>query len=505
MTKDLFTGVHVSSAGQSSTLDEGGLTALPSTFISTDFLSKEHSDIPPPPAITGRDLYATSNIRPKRPSTTSLSHPVTESTNRYSILTVYDTNDLTLETNDSGCQSPSTKLTKRPASSSSRVNASNEKTTTTSSPILTTETTSGWLPRECEPSTTHARSDGAERALGVKTSDQAALLDSKVPPRGSSLTGCLEGIAVEGETSPGTERNARRLKFKSPRVEASTNEGAALPQSTTQGRRTAGCATADAAPSNVGAPNETKNQPSHPGGKIEDQTRTVRKRPETLEKSATQNPRAIGPEGRTVWSTSNATPDLGLDRRDDSTVVYPSPIDRTFDVLDSQKLKPGRACPDNPSGHHGAEERKEAASAQAVKRGPQVAMIEVPNKDDDTAYQQWLAKGSPVANPTRPVATLPTPPNSPIQIGRTYTDGQTYQDWQTQSKVTSPTVVAPSAANAKVREAPRQGWMKPLSACWTLQNVQEARSSNNAARAQLVLWMHPDRLGELTDELLEEL
>ncbi len=85
----------------------------------------------------------------------------------------------------------------------------------------------------------------------------------------------------------------------------------------------------------------------------------------------------------------------------------------------------------------------------------------------------------------------------------TYTDGQTYHSWQTQDKVTSPTVVVSSATNAKVQEAPRQGWMKPLLVDWTLQNVQEAHS-NNAARAQLVLWMHKDRLGELTDELFDE-
>ncbi len=46
--------------------------------------------------------------------------------------------------------------------------------------------------------------------------------------------------------------------------------------------------------------------------------------------------------------------------------------------------------------------------------------------------------------------------------------------------------------------------MKLLSVDWTLQNVQEARS-DNAARAQLVLWMHKDQLGELTDDLLQEL
>ncbi len=146
----------------------------------------------------------------------------------------------------------------------------------------------------------------------------------------------------------------------------------------------------------------------------------------------------------------------------------------------------------NSSGYHGAEEdREEAASTQAVERGHQVAMIEVPDKEDDTAYQQWVAKGSPIVTPTRPVAMLPMPPDSPIQIGRTYTDNQTYRDWQTQGKVTSPTVVAPITADAKVREVPRQGWMKPLSADWTLRNIQEARS-DNATHAQLVLWMHKD-------------
>ncbi len=131
-------------------------------------------------------------------------------------------------------------------------------------------------------------------------------------------------------------------------------------------------------------------------------------------------------------------------------------------------------------------------------------MIEVPDEEDDTAYQRWLAKGSPIVTPTQPVMTLPMPPDSPIQIGRTYTDSQTYQDWQTQGQVTSPTVVMPITADAKVKEAPRQGWMKLLSVDWTLQNIQEV-CSDNAAHVQLVLWMHKDRLGELTDELLEEL
>ncbi len=64
-------------------------------------------------------------------------------------------------------------------------------------------------------------------------------------------------------------------------------------------------------------------------------------------------------------------------------------------------------------------------------------------------------------------------------------------------------VATSSVTGAKVREVPRQGWIKPLSVDWTLRNVQEV-CSDNAACTQLVLWMHKDQLGELTDELLEE-
>ncbi len=93
---------------------------------------------------------------------------------------------------------------------------------------------------------------------------------------------------------------------------------------------------------------------------------------------------------------------------------------------------------------------QEAASTQVVERGPQVTMIKIPDEEDNTAYQRWLAKGSPLVTPTRRVVTLPMPPDSPIQIGRMYTDSQTYQDWQNQGKVTSPTVVEPPAADTKV-------------------------------------------------------
>ncbi len=115
MTKDLSTGVHVSSTGQSFSLGEDGTSIEDvSSFNFIDILYNTHSDIPPPDE--GRVFSMTLNIRPTRHSTTSILHPVPESMNQYSILLVEDTNKFSLD--DAGCQSPP-KPTKRLASSSS--------------------------------------------------------------------------------------------------------------------------------------------------------------------------------------------------------------------------------------------------------------------------------------------------------------------------------------------------------------------------------------------------
>ncbi len=81
MTKDLFTGVHVSSTGRSLSLGEDGTSfENASSFIFTDILYNAHSDIPLPPD-EGRVLSTASNIWPQRHLPTSLLHPVPESTN----------------------------------------------------------------------------------------------------------------------------------------------------------------------------------------------------------------------------------------------------------------------------------------------------------------------------------------------------------------------------------------------------------------------------------------
>ncbi|SJL15452.1 uncharacterized protein ARMOST_18950 [Armillaria ostoyae] len=107
---------------------------------------------------------------------------------------------------------------------------------------------------------------------------------------------------------------------------------------------------------------------------------------------------------------------------------------------------------------------QEAASAQAVNRGHSVTCIEVPDEDDDTAFQLWLAKER------------------------------------------TPTVVKkddePSSVPATEPNPHR--WLKPFEVDWTLRAVCEARN-DNAARAALFVWTHVDRVPELTPELLSEL
>ncbi len=97
-----------------------------------------------------------------------------------------------------------------------------------------------------------------------------------------------------------------------------------------------------------------------------------------------------------------------------SAQVEPAVPDRSYGM---ERDGPSRAVtdshPDNSSGYRKAEERKEAASAQAVNRGPRVTMIEVPDQDDDVAYRQWLKRGSPPLSPKRKSAELPTPPDFP--------------------------------------------------------------------------------------------
>ncbi len=149
-----------------------------------------HSNIPLP-HVLGQAF--TTSTRPP---------PVLELNNRYSILPIEGTNDSFVENDDRVVRAPP-KLTKRLASSSSQVKASNEKTTTISSPIITMMHQSRPSFGKFQAAVTNARSDGVEQASNAN-SDKAALLAGKVPPRGYA------------ETSPGMEQIARTSQLKLP-------------------------------------------------------------------------------------------------------------------------------------------------------------------------------------------------------------------------------------------------------------------------------------------------
>ncbi len=234
---------------------------------------------------------------------------------------------------------------------------------------------------------TCARLDGAEQAPGAN-SDEAALLDSKVPPRGSSHATSSEGIAVEGKTSPGTEQNARRLKSKSPQVEASTKTEASQ-RGGQRTVRTQEAATTEKTPEPVGQGKDGTDatEAARRDSLLADPSRTIGLEEQTSRSrlSVSKSQEGTGQTGKTVCSAQ----------------VEPAASARISGQDRSGPSSAGiESHPDNSSRYRGAEERKEAASTQAVERGHQVAMIEVPDEEDDTAYQQWLAKGSPIVTPT---------------------------------------------------------------------------------------------------------
>ncbi len=146
---------------------------------------------------------------------------------------------------------------------------------------------------------------------------------------------------------------------------------------------------------------------------------------------------------------------------------------------------------------------KEAASAQVVKRGHQVTIVEVPDEDNDISFQRWLAMGSPTISPKPCQMALLTPPETPKKKHSPLPNKGVGLNDIRKNEVTSPMVAKSLVTGAKVQEVPHR-WMKPFEVDWMLQAVQEAHS-DNAAHTALCTWIHKDRLGELDNELLDEL
>ncbi len=124
----------------------------------------------------------------------------------------------------------------------------------------------------------------------------------------------------------------------------------------------------------------------------------------------------------------------------------------------------------DPAGYRAADEKEEAASAQAVKRGPQVQVEEIPDDEDDTSFRL-----SQRTNKTPPVA----------------------------HEETQPTVAESLDSGAKAEKVPSE-WLKPFEAEWTLRGIKEAKTESEA-RAILKNWIHKTRVEEVVDEMLEGL
>ncbi len=124
----------------------------------------------------------------------------------------------------------------------------------------------------------------------------------------------------------------------------------------------------------------------------------------------------------------------------------------------------------DPAGYHMADEEEEAASAQAVTRGHQVQIEEVPDDEDDTSFR--------LSQKTNQIPSV--------------------AHEETQSMVAKPL-----SSSAKTEKVPHQ-WLKPFEAEWTLCGIKEARTESEA-RAILKNWIHKMRVEEVVNEMLEGL
>ncbi|SJL13789.1 uncharacterized protein ARMOST_17237 [Armillaria ostoyae] len=112
---------------------------------------------------------------------------------------------------------------------------------------------------------------------------------------------------------------------------------------------------------------------------------------------AEREPQGTGVAGTTV--SFRATTQVRPDGIPDPVTPPSEPSSQTakggtlFDAPKPAEERPSKAVGDaNATTTKKMADRTEAASAQAVNRGPTVTCIEVPDEDDDTAFQLWLAK-----------------------------------------------------------------------------------------------------------------
>ncbi|SJL10209.1 uncharacterized protein ARMOST_13593 [Armillaria ostoyae] len=134
---------------------------------------------------------------------------------------------------------------------------------------------------------------------------------------------------------------------------------------------------------------------------------------------------------------------------------------------------------------------QEVASAQAIKRGHSVVMIEVPDEEDDTSFvlqQNKVAATDADAcgpSPKRKSPLMEKEAERPIGNDTSVSKGR-------EAAKHAPSTAAP------------QEWLKPFETEWTWRAIKDAKDESSA-RAILLNWIHKTRAEEVVDNLLEGL
>lgn len=134
----------------------------------------------------------------------------------------------------------------------------------------------------------------------------------------------------------------------------------------------------------------------HQGEGPRRQVQRVRKKDSTLQPMDTRTGRNEGDEqSLTDRQASACRGHHGLfDKNETDMSAPPVPLQDGHEMLDRCESTPTAPLA-NPDDSSSTDDKKatgpEVVSAQTIERGPAVTMEEIPDKEDNTAYQQWLA------------------------------------------------------------------------------------------------------------------
>ncbi|SJL08051.1 uncharacterized protein ARMOST_11410 [Armillaria ostoyae] len=364
IAKDLLTGALLSSAGRSHGLFVG-TSSNPTCIIKCTNIFPTHSNIP-------RLRAPAFNVS----STTS--KPVSESQNRYAALSVEECND-TDNDNDTplkGCHDTSSARAEAKA-----VNpAGHEAESLPTRPLLTLgQTDANHRASSLCGETQSTNVSGEKSTFTVTPIDNASLPRMTDGTKGSSK-------GSPNEVSYHHDQAAQTSGSTIPKVDV---------ESQLDGEITARLPGQERVPSKETTTPQQQPFPVGRPGKV-------------IEVMTSQSPGAEGGVGqpRSLDSTNPVVPVRLFDNWDDAPVRTSPSCQRIVLVEANQTnlhspIAPGNVDEERLSktaGDANATATKkratglEAASTQAVNRGHSTTMIEVPDEEDDTAYQIWLAK-----------------------------------------------------------------------------------------------------------------